>query len=566
MWWKNRFEDRVELTFDATQALVDRIQALVNPSFYLLQTLFDGGQALVKPLFDGGQALVKSLLQLIEQSFEVALIEPRRAKAGKDQRDDGDGRRDDCNIGTHTNDEYSVVALACQRKPQGREQRRMLTTLSRWIARTFFREVVIEGREHLPLAGPVIFTPNHPNALLDPLLLQFLSPPFRLRFVAKEPLFRLPVFGWILRWAGAIPVVRRLDVQGEVDYTAFFAAGVDALVAGDSLVIFPEGRSLPQPYMAPLRTGAARLFFMAHDKGVDPRIVPVGLNYERGAIFRTSVLVSIAPPLDTTASVEQYRTDPPGAVRELTAAIGRSLAHHVFQAETYRDRELLLLLERLYANDQSDDSWPQRVARLKQFEAGLARLREHCPREIERLRHRLARYERLSITFNVRAESQGKLSGSWLTRVVLGTTGWAIAGIGWLLNWLPYRLCGSLVRLTKRDEAAAATFKIAYALFLFPLAYVTEGWLIARWLGEALAVVLAALIIPLSYFTLLFFEWREELGRRSTAPSAWFAGNASRRVAEHLARLQQRIVAEVDALAARPELNIDSPDSAATPR
>lgn len=89
----------------------------------------------------------------------------------------------------------------------------------------------------------------------------FLSPPFRLRFVAKAPLFRIPVFGSLLRSVGAIPVVRKMEAGGDVDYTAFFASCVDALEHGDSIAIFPEGRSLPQSYMAPLKTGPARLFF-----------------------------------------------------------------------------------------------------------------------------------------------------------------------------------------------------------------------------------------------------------------------------------------------------------------
>ncbi|MBI3950513.1 MAG: 1-acyl-sn-glycerol-3-phosphate acyltransferase [Acidobacteria bacterium] len=278
----------------------------------------------------------------------------------------------------------------------------MLTTIIRLIVKTFFREVVIEGRENLPVARPAIFTPNHPNALLDPMLLFFFSSPSQLRFVAKAPLFRIPVLGWILRWLRAIPVVRHLDVEGEIDYTAFFAACVNALAAGDSTVIFPEGRSLPQPSMAPLRTGAARLYFLARERGIDPKIVPLGLNYERGEIFRTSVL--------------------------------------------------------------------------------------------------------------------------------------------------PYKLIAALVRLTRRDESVAATYKILFSLFLFPLMYVVEGILIARWFGTVAAVAFAVLIVPLSYFTLLFFEWREELGARPPLPLAWLRRRKASRVLKQLSRLRQRIVTEIDGL------------------
>jgi 1-acyl-sn-glycerol-3-phosphate acyltransferase len=428
----------------------------------------------------------------------------------------------------------------------------MLAALCRAIVKTFFRQVVIEGRENLQAARPAIFTPNHPNALLDPMLLFFLPSPSRLRFVAKAPLFKFPVLGWMLRELRAIPVVRHLDTQGEIDYTTFFAACVDSLAMGDSIVIFPEGRSLPQPSMAPLRTGAARLYFLAREKGIDATIIPVGLNYERGAIFRSSVLVAIAPPLDTNPFAAPHATDPARAVRGLTAEINRSLAEHVFQAETYRDRELMLLLERLYAEDEPDDSWPQRWARLKEFEAGLQQLRGMCANEINRLRQLLSRYERLSVLVGVnpRQDPKDRPGWTWLFEAV----GWIIASVGLLLNWLPYRLCAVLVRLARGDESMAATYKILFSLILFPLTYVVEGILIARWFGPGAAAAFALLIVPLSYFTLLFFEWRQELGARPPTPLPWLSRTRSHRVAEQLARLRQQIVAEVEALAARPEL------------
>ena len=104
----------------------------------------------------------------------------------------------------------------------------MLLKFLRLIVLTFFREIVIKGQDNLPRSGPVIFTPNHPNALIDPLLLLYLPPQFRSRFVAKAPLFKIPLLGRIMRQIGAIPVIRRLDVKGNVDYETFFNACVVA--------------------------------------------------------------------------------------------------------------------------------------------------------------------------------------------------------------------------------------------------------------------------------------------------------------------------------------------------
>ncbi|HSP07008.1 MAG TPA: 1-acyl-sn-glycerol-3-phosphate acyltransferase [Acidobacteriota bacterium] len=410
---------------------------------------------------------------------------------------------------------------------------------ARAVARTFFREVVLEGRDCLPKGGPVIFTPNHPNGLLDPILLTFLSPPFTLHFVAKAPLFKIPVFGSILRSLGAIPVMRKMDAAGDVDYTAFFGACVESLQSGGSIVIFPEGRSLPQSYLAPLKTGPARLFLMAQTKGVNVKIVPVGLNYERGTTFRSSVLVTIAPPLDTALFEKRNKDNPVEAVRELTEAIGQSLREHVIQAETYRDRELMLLLERMYGSVPDREDWNARFQRLKLFESGLARARSASPRRIENLRQLLTRYERLANTYRV-----DQTSRPWLLALM------PFAVIGWILNILPYHLVDLLVR--RYDASDAATFKVVYSLFLFPMAYLAEAFAIEHWWSPAAAWIFAFTILPLSYFSQYMSDWWEGHSPRLLSRPT------RERETRQLVRLKDRIAQEVDTLARDLERSADS--------
>lgn len=427
----------------------------------------------------------------------------------------------------------------------------MIEKLGPLIVRIFFQEIVVEGRENLPSQGVAIFTPNHPNALLDPLLVQSFVRTGRIRFVAKAPLFKIPVFGWILRRMGAIPVVRRFEAGGNVDYTEFFQSCVAALESGDSIVIFPEGRSLPQPHLAPLKTGPARLFFMARERGIAARVVPVGLNYERGMSFRSSVQISIAPSIETQSFETIHSSKPKDAVNELTDSVAETLAEHIFQAESYRDRELMLLLERLRAEEGDADGWPDRLARLKVFESALATLRQSYPDEIDRVRRLLARYQRLLADYGMDpVEPQRKTRRSSAT-FLLSAAGMTLAALGVVLNFVPYRLVDLLVRITRKDESETATFKVTFSLFLFPVSYVAEGFLIAHLFGWPWSVLFGLLIVPLSWFTLRFFEWREETSGGNKPRSQWFSWNASRRIAETLERLRQRILTEVDNLAGR---------------
>ena len=113
------------------------------------------------------------------------------------------------------------------------------------------------GQEHIPRSGGVLIAFNH-TSYSDPFIdAYFVSRSGRLpRFMAKEALLRLPVAGRVLRNSGQIPVKR--ESAGAVDA---FDAAVDAINAGECVVIYPEGTLTRDPDLWPMRgkTGAARI-------------------------------------------------------------------------------------------------------------------------------------------------------------------------------------------------------------------------------------------------------------------------------------------------------------------
>src|SRR5207249_550750 len=74
-----------------------------------------------------------------------------------------------------------------------------------------------------------------------------------------------------------------------------FGALRDVLRRRGAVVIFPEGISHDNPWLAPLRTGAARIALEARDEGgvEGLYIVPIGLTFERKDAPRTRVLVQV---------------------------------------------------------------------------------------------------------------------------------------------------------------------------------------------------------------------------------------------------------------------------------
>src|SRR5690606_19249206 len=87
----------------------------------------------------------------------------------------------------------------------------------------------------IPGSGPALLVANHPNSLLDPAAVVAVAGR-PIRSLAKAPLFRDPLVGWLIRASGALPVHRRQDdpaLVGRNDDT--FRAAQQALLAGDAI-------------------------------------------------------------------------------------------------------------------------------------------------------------------------------------------------------------------------------------------------------------------------------------------------------------------------------------------
>ena len=99
----------------------------------------------------------------------------------------------------------------------------------------------VRGGEHVPVSGPCILIANHVH-LADPVLLM-LAFPRPITFMAKEELFRVPIWGQIMRDGGMFPVARAGTLQQKRDVMRL---AENLLTQGRVLALFPEGRRSPQ--------------------------------------------------------------------------------------------------------------------------------------------------------------------------------------------------------------------------------------------------------------------------------------------------------------------------------
>jgi 1-acyl-sn-glycerol-3-phosphate acyltransferase len=145
--------------------------------------------------------------------------------------------------------------------------------------------------------GPVIFASNHESAL--DIWVLFSTLPRGFRFIAKQELFRMPVFGWYLSLGGHIPVDRSSRTRS---LASLRRAGA-TVRAGTSLVVFPEGTRSRDRRIQAFKKGP---FVVAKEAGVP--VIPVAIAGS-GAITPTKVIavhpgtirVAVGDPVDPGA-------------------------------------------------------------------------------------------------------------------------------------------------------------------------------------------------------------------------------------------------------------------------
>ena len=253
--------------------------------------------------------------------------------------------------------------------------RRFLAALFRRLAealvRLYYPARVVEGGERIPSGKPAGFRSQSPEraARSD-------GPAGRdgrpARFLAKSTLFRNPLSRLAMDAFGSIPVYRAKESGARAADASrndeSFARCRAELAAGGALALFPEGVSHSDPQLRPLKTGAARIALSAeaeHDGKLGVTVVPVGLYYERKAMFRSSVLLVVGEPIAVAALLGDYRRDERAAVAALTETIDARLDEVVLQAES---RELLAGIARVArwtsdrTGDRTDDDGAQDLA------------------------------------------------------------------------------------------------------------------------------------------------------------------------------------------------------------
>ncbi len=400
------------------------------------------------------------------------------------------------------------------------------------------------------LAGPALYVGNHPNSLLDPALV-FVATERQVTFLAKEPLFRAPLFGWVLKGLGALPVYRKQDHPGQMQKNeGTLDAAANALIAGKAITIFPEGKSHSDPQLSEIKTGCARIALKAARAGAKVRIIPIGLTYAQKHRFRSKVQIEVGVAIPVVVPEGLSGEAEAEWVRALTEQVADGMKAVTLNLEQWEDLKLIETGEQLYSLRMGDR--PKDPERLRRFAKGVELLRKEQPERLEQLRDDIMSFRgRLDMVNANPKDLSMQYRRPEVARFVMRNLGSLLFGFplfvfGCVLFAVPFLLVRYAARILPLPRDRIATFKFISALVLTPIWQALLAYLSWTQWGVPGAVVAVVGGLPLAFFTRYFLERRR--AAVGDVVTFFVLGNRT--------RLKARLLVEGEALATEIEKTV----------
>ncbi len=422
---------------------------------------------------------------------------------------------------------------------------RALRAIISLLLRVFYRiEAPQDSAGALAMEGPVMFVGNHPNGMVDPGLVLVLSKR-HVTFLAKAPLFSMPVIGFLVKRLGALPVYRKQDDPTQMAKNAgTLDAAAGALVDGRCITIFPEGKSHSEPQLQELKTGAARIALMAAKKGAKVRIVPLGLTYSEKGRFRSAVRVAVGTPIEVDAGSDEHE-----AAVALTDQIFESLHSVTLNLGQWEDLPLLQTAEALYA--LKTGSMPHDPERMRTFARGMELLRQEQPARFQALKDEVLGVQRQLALVNASPQELSvRYRFAQVARFTLRNL-FALAllpvfVVGMVLFSVPYWIPPMVVRVMKVPDDIEATFKVLALVVLAPLWLFLLSFVAWHYGGLPYGLIALFGTLPLALFTRYYFERRAMALRDART---FFVLGRRRHFKQQLVAKGEAIAAQIEALA-----------------
>lgn len=204
----------------------------------------------------------------------------------------------------------------------------------------YAKKVRVVGKNNIPKKGAVLFAINHPNGLLDPLMVTS-NVSRDTYYLVRAAAFKNNIANSILRSLNLRPIYRIRDGRKEMSKNeSVFNDCFEILNNQKALMIFPEGSHDQRRTIRTISKGFTRILFGALDKypALKIAIIPVGITYQNIGVFPSKAAIHFGTPIkaeelynpkDISSSIESIKSQ---VTKQLTG-----LSVHITADENYAE-------------------------------------------------------------------------------------------------------------------------------------------------------------------------------------------------------------------------------------
>ncbi|MDR0371600.1 MAG: 1-acyl-sn-glycerol-3-phosphate acyltransferase [Prevotellaceae bacterium] len=196
--------------------------------------------------------------------------------------------------------------------------------------KNYYNNYIVSGLENIPDKGPIIFAPNHLNALMDAIAVLSSAPHrFSIVFIARSDVFSTDIARKAMRFLKILPAFRIRDgIENLGKNQEIFDLSVDILERKNAMCIMPEGNQGEQRRLQPLVKGIFRIAFahqLIHQDIPHLKIVPVGLDYSNFINYGEDLIINYGQPIEVADYINLYRQNQAVAINKIRADLSKSL-------------------------------------------------------------------------------------------------------------------------------------------------------------------------------------------------------------------------------------------------
>jgi len=389
------------------------------------------------------------------------------------------------------------------------------------LHRLYYRRITVVGYEKIPSNTPVIFAPNHQNALMDALALNFTAKK-PIVFLGRADIFKKPFIAKTLNMLRILPIYRIRDGYESLgNNQEVFDKAVEVLKSNIPLCILPEGNHEGKKRLRSLKKGIFRIAFQAEESAsfnLNLHIVPVGLDYSDYFNAGSDLMVVFGTPIKVSDYAVQYKENEQKTVNKLREILAEGMQNvmiHIPSKDYEVTHQLSEMFEPNVWNTCNVKRHPYNRLTIKQYiiQKSTEAFTANPDKAIELgslFQHYNARIEALSIKDCMFQQKPPRLLLT-LSEITITLLLSPLFIYGIVANLIPFLLTIQIASKTK-DPHFKSSIQFGIGMVLFPLYYLLVITAFCILSDEILVKIIFGLTLPVSgVFAFYLYRYMKKL-------------------------------------------------------